>query len=267
MSNPIGPAPAIDLTSAKAGDPIPTGVGLRLVEIAGVLNGTTDGTTFTPVGTSGFGADTLVKLPNASTTLVNALELVTALTTSTAGSEVSSFTASVLVAGAQVAAFVATGNAFLGPLGTIALPGFSFQGHASTGVSYDVGTGGLFLSVAGVQQIGFLGSGHAVMTTDAAFFGLGSLAQGFFGMSGLNAQVNSNLGDTTIGGVRSGAALAQNAVLGFIDFPLITVSAAGAPTGTPTKVPAGMGALMGMDTTNKKLWFWDGAAVRFITYT
>ena len=198
MSNPIGPAPAIDLTSAKAGDPLPTGVGLRIVEIGGVLNFTTDGTTFTPVGGAGFGSDVTVNLPNSALATVKALELVAALTTNTAGSEVSSWTASVLVSGAQVAAFVATGNQFQGPLGTIALPGFSFQGHASTGVSYDIGTGGLFLSVAGLQQIGFLGSGHAVMTTDAAFFALGSLAQGFFGMSGLNAQVNSNLGDTTI---------------------------------------------------------------------
>jgi hypothetical protein len=214
-------------------------------------------------GVGGFGADVSVPLTNSGGGSVTGLELVNSLTTSTPGNEASKWVILLLSNGTQVPAVQITPAATLFPDGSIVLPSIGFINSPGDGLSRTVLPNAVFLSVGGSQQMGWIGAGLVRMLADASQIVMGTANQGVFGMNGLNAQVSSTLGDTQIGT----PSLAQNAVSGFVDVPLITVSAAGTPSGTPTKIPAGMAGIMGVDVTNNKLWIYYGGAPHFATLT
>jgi hypothetical protein len=196
-------------------------------------------------GSGGFGSDAKVPLANSSSVNVTALELVTSLTTATAGAEVSKWVVSLLSAGVQVTAQDIRAGQTLFPNGTVAAPGVAFQGAAGSGLSYDVPTSGLIFSVGGVQRMTLIGS-TMTMLADASKIVMGTLGQGTYGMNGLTAQIASTLGDVEVG---ADGATATNATFGFLQLP----GCAGAPSGVPAQTKTGKIPLI-VDSTNFKIY-------------
>lgn len=90
------------------------------------------------VASGGFGADTLLKLPNANAALVNALEMITALTNNGAGTEASALVFKLLAAGAQATALTLDGQGVALPDGSTSAPSLRFASEpgANTGFCY-----------------------------------------------------------------------------------------------------------------------------------
>lgn len=99
------------------------------------VSGATGAVTFT--NTAPFGADTIVQVNNASSTPVSSLEVITSLTTSTAGSEASKWVIKLLSAGAQVTALDLRPTQLLAPSGVAGAPGLSFQANTASGLFWD----------------------------------------------------------------------------------------------------------------------------------
>lgn len=197
-----------------------------------------------PAVGGGFGSDTIVQLPNASTTLVDALEMVTTLSTATAGSEVSQLAIKLLSAGAQVTAMTIKPLATEFPVGTSGLPGITFAGHATTGLWWDNSNAAMAVSVSGTYA-GLFNSNRLWMLDGAASLILGvsngvTMARNTSG----GMQLTSSIHNVTIGG---DGALATNAATGFLEIP----SCAGTPTGTV--VPRSGKVALVYDSTNFKL--------------
>ncbi len=265
MSNPIGPAPAIDLTSAKAGDPIPTGVGLRLVEIAGVLNATTNGTTFTPVGASGFGADTVIQQLNSTPALVNTLELINTLTVNTAGSETATWTIKVPSAGAQINAQVIAGTGTLFPAGTNSVPGVQV-GNTGTGMVQGTSGGDFVGLVLDGSLEAYARASSFILTSVSLRFG-GEASHAITGIVSADSTTQNLSALPLFSGVQTdfvigtAGANATTAVGGFLQIP----TCAGTPTGT-AHLNTGKAAMV-LDTTANKLWLsstagtWKGVVI------
>lgn len=179
--------PKVELSPAVAEAAPPPGF-LRLLNINGVLNSTTDGVTYTPVGSGGgFGADTLVQLPNSGATLVNAWEQIISLSTNTPGAEVSQVVLKLLAAGAQTVEMTVTPTtitlvpSLVLPTGSQAAPAISFAGDPTTGF-YHVGVGILGITSGNTAEFTFT---LGVLTITQ------SNAQLAFGAGGANIQLST----------------------------------------------------------------------------
>jgi hypothetical protein len=209
--------------------------------------------TFLQVGPPSFGSDTVLKLPNASATLVTALELIASLSTNTPGSEVSQWLIKLLSAGAQISAYVLKAAGLTVPNGSTAVPSVNFAGDPTSGMYHqgtndhrliDAGTGVLKWSTSGIFN---LITGGVIAWANGVGIQQGGPSNGNIILSG----------QTTGGDVQVGAAgaLATTATLGFLDMP----TCAGTPTGVPTGVSTGKVAWV-YDTSAHKIWVFDGGA-------
>jgi hypothetical protein len=111
------------------------GGGGSVDSVTGVVPGLVDNTDpANPVVQQQFGPDVTLLLPNSSSALVNALQLILSLTNNAPGSEASQWLAKVLLGGGQADAFQADGNQFLVPGGNGG-PALSFFGGLGEGLS------------------------------------------------------------------------------------------------------------------------------------
>lgn len=201
---------------------------------------------------AGFTSDTIINLPNAGSTPVKALELVTSLTSNTPGSEASQFVINLLTGGAQVAAMTVGPNQALFRAGTRNVPGLAISA-TNIGFSYGVnGSDGnsLLLSVdptnnfwfsygSASQGYGFMFQGTPGSGFPAAGGMLFAQAAGSFG-----PQLFSNSWDIVLGNT---GALATAATTGFVQIP----SMPGIPTGIMKKLVSGMVGIVFNTAANK----------------
>lgn len=204
------------------------------------------------VDTTGFGADTEIDLLNNASALVKALELISTLTTTTAGAEASNWVIKTLIAGAQVISAQLSGDRALFPTGNVgsAIAGVGFTGVAAgNGIAYDSGNGAL----------GFLSGGaYRALFNGDQFWMLGGLANiqlndSTLGRIGPDGAIQLATGgkDMVMG---TSTALATNATQGFLQIP----TCAGVPTGTIANLRTGHVALV-FNSTTHKLYANDGS--------
>ena len=96
-----------DTLTMKIGAPVgvpPSGKKTLFIDSDGTVKTIDSAAAKAPAG-GGFGSDTIVQLPNSNNALVSALEMITTLTTNTAGAEVSKLLIELLSAGAQLGAW------------------------------------------------------------------------------------------------------------------------------------------------------------------
>lgn len=192
----------------------------------------------------GFGSDTLVALPNSTPANVTALELVTTLSTATAGAEVSHWVVKLLNAGAQTTALDIKPLQTLFPVGAAAAPGVSFQGMTSSGfyhdafgtaISVSVGIGGTqhtLFDRGTVNQMQIIGRG-LFLTGDGGevVFGSQIIADGTFTSRALALSPQG----TVLGMPVASGRLATSAVKGFVYLQ----GSNGVPAGTPAFLDTG----------------------------
>jgi hypothetical protein len=141
--------------------------------------------TFAQISPPSFGANTSVSLPNSSSANVTSLQLITTLTTNTAGSETSNLVLKLLSAGTQISPFTMTPTALtLTPTvgaasggSTAAAPAFWFGNDTATGIYR-----------AGSSNIGFSCGGASCA----------SMATGILTISNSNAQLSFSSGGANI---------------------------------------------------------------------
>ncbi len=195
-------------------------------------------------GTGTFGSDTFVDLPNSSATNVHALELLTQLTTATAGAEVSEWIIRLLQAGAQVDALKIDPDSLGLRSGAAATPSLNFQAAPTTGWSYDNINVGWRYSVGGVAVAVFQNGSNGLWLLNA-------LARVTFSVTTTEYIARNLSGGVTIGtghDVQVGADGALNvaATVGFLDVPVC----AGVPTGVATP-RTGKASIVYDNVTNK----------------
>jgi hypothetical protein len=203
----------------------------------------------------GFGSDTLVTLPNASASDVNALELITTLTTNTPGVEASKWVLKLLSAGAQVTALDLRPGQLLAASGLVGAPAYSFQSFPTAGLMASAGIGGngdVRVVVNGTSlvffdwQLGIMtaGFGYSYMIGIDALRGFGQNGSGgnLYLFGDKNFQIGAN------------GALNTTATVGYLEIP----SCAGAPTGVPSPIGTGK-IILHYDSTNNKIYAYNGA--------
>jgi hypothetical protein len=239
----------------KIGGPVPLpAAGFKAVfsDTDGTLKTVDSAGTKVALG-AGFGADTLVTLPNAVSTQVNALELIATLTNNGVGTEASQWDVKLLSAGAQVTAFRFSPLQFFAPaFSAAATPQLSFLGYTDSGI-YMTGAANAPVMNFKIHDFAFL---FADYTSGVTYCNLNnSLGVGADHLRGMS-NAGNNLMFFTSDDVQIGVdgALATGATVGFLDMP----SCAGAPTGAPGSVRTGKVACI-LDTTNFKFWARFGA--------
>lgn len=228
----------------------PSGVNAYFVDTDGTFKELKSDGTKGAIGASSFGSDTIVQLNNSGGTAVNTLELVTSLTTATAGSEASQWLVKLLSAGAQANSLIMRPGQLLAPNGAAATPGYGFLGTARDGTT---GSGyGMFFDQASAR-LAWSVAGALGMTFDGTnLLNLGALGKMLFSISqdaGMQRNSSADVQLVTGHDVVAGAdgALATNATAGFLEIP----TCAGTPTGTVV-VRTGKAAIV-YDTTNNKI--------------
>ena len=193
---------------------------------------TGDGSVGSPlVAAAQFGSDTIISLLNSSSVDVDALELVTTLTTNTAGSEASKWLVKCLLAGAQVTALDIRGDRTIFPAGTQAVPAVQFNGTAADfGMWADTTNGGQ-IKIGKNSLANYVGIDSGNITFGGAS-GIGVLSgrvgTSFLQMQGGYLRLYSENGASDVV-LSNGNQLAQGATGGFVSIPTI----AAAPNGTP----------------------------------
>lgn len=202
-------------------------------------------------GGGGLSSDVSVKATSGMAGF--ALRLFTSLTSAVFGSETSKLQIFLDKLGTLVPALDIRPDQTQFPQGSAAAPSVSFQGNSvanGTGMFYSFALSGLVWAVNGIQVL-IATTGGFTCQQDTALFTLGSISQGFIGLiNTFNVLLGSTAGNAQLG---VNGALATNATIGFVDFP----TCAGAPSGTPSKTEAGHRSMI-YDTTNHKIWFFDG---------
>lgn len=168
------------------GTNIPTAKGGGAVVTDATLSG--NGSAGSPLSVPAglFGADTVIQLPNSTSAQVSALELITSLTTNTAGSEVSKFLMKLLSTGAQVSAFSFEPSELVTDSGALTTWNWIMKYNGTAVASIGFNSVGQLLLVA-TQAAGGL------------FMGVGTPGQA---ASGLTVSVNNDFGLTVGGAVQ-----------------------------------------------------------------